>query len=268
MEIGGKVFVVTGGGNGIGREVVLELLRRGGKVAAVDLNEAGLKETADLAGAGSESLSLHPMDITNEIAVNGLPGVVIQKHGAVDALLNVAGIIQPFVMINDLEVGAARKVMAVNFDAVFNLVKAFLPELLKRPKAALLNVSSMGAYAPVPGQTLYGASKAAVTALTNGLISELTDTNVRATVVFPGAIGTNIAANSGVSIEMPADMSAQAMKSTPATEAGKQIVDAVVAEKTRIWIGSDAKTMDRLTRISPDRAAKLIYSQMKSLLKR
>lgn len=267
MEISGKVFVVTGGGNGIGREVVIELLRRGGKVAAVDLNETGLKDTASLAAASAERLSLHPLDITNESAVSALPGAVIAKHGAVDAVLNIAGIIQPFVMINELEVGAARKVMAVNFDGVFNMVKSFLPELLKRPSAHLLNVSSMGAYAPVPGQTLYGASKAAVTALTNGLISELTDTNVRATVVFPGAIGTNIAQNSGVNIEMP-EGSSSAMKTTAATEAARQIVEAIVKQKTRIWIGSDAKVMDRLTRISPDRAAKLIYSQMKALLKR
>ncbi len=62
----------------------------------------------------------------------------------------------------------------------------------------MINVSAMGGFLPVPGQTIYGASKAAVKLFTEGLYSELMDTNVKITAVFPGAIGTNIAANSGV----------------------------------------------------------------------
>ena len=68
------------------------------------------------------------------------------------------------------------------------MVRAFLPELTARPRAALLNVSSMGAFIPVPGQTVYGASKAAVKLLTEGLHAELRGTSVRVTVVFPGAV--------------------------------------------------------------------------------
>ena len=79
------------------------------------------------------------------------------------------------------------KVMAVNFWGVVHTTKAFLPTLTARPEACLVNVSSMGAFAPVPGQTIYGASKAAVTLLTEGLYAELRESGVAVTVVFPGS---------------------------------------------------------------------------------
>ena len=102
MDIAGKVFVVTGGGNGIARELVLQLLAKGATVAAVDLNSDGLKETAKLAGKGAK-LSTHTLNITDRAKVMALPKAVITKHGQVDALVNVAGIIQPFVKVNDLD---------------------------------------------------------------------------------------------------------------------------------------------------------------------
>lgn len=71
MDVTGKVVAVTGGGNGIGREVVLALLRRGAWVAAIDLDEVALPATAGLAGP-SERLSLHPVDITDRDAVLAL----------------------------------------------------------------------------------------------------------------------------------------------------------------------------------------------------
>jgi short-subunit dehydrogenase len=87
--------------------------------------------------------------------------IIVTGAGKVDALVNVAGIIQPFVKINDLDMDDVDLVMNVNFFGPLNLVKTFLPELISRPEAHIVNVSSMGSFAPVPGQTLYGVSKAA-----------------------------------------------------------------------------------------------------------
>ena len=75
--------------------------------------------------------------------------------------------------------------LAVNFWGPVHTTKAFLPHLVARPRAHLVNVSSMGAFLPVPGQTAYGASKAAVRLLTEGLHAELAGTSVSVTVVFP-----------------------------------------------------------------------------------
>ena len=198
MKVQNKVIVVTGGGNGIGRELVLNLLARGASVAAVDVNESALGETVKFAGDKKDKLSTHVVNITDKVAVAALPEQVIARHGAVDGLINNAGIIQPFVKVNELDFAAIERVMDVNFYGTLYMTKAFLPHFLKRPEAHITNLSSMGGFLPVPGQSVYGASKAAVKLLTEGLHSELLNTNVRVTVVFPGAIGTNIAANSGV----------------------------------------------------------------------
>ena len=90
MNIAGKVFVVTGAGNGIGREVTLQLLRSGASVAGVDLNADGLAETVALAAAGNR-LSTHTVNITDRDAVEALPAAVADIHGAVDGIVNVGG---------------------------------------------------------------------------------------------------------------------------------------------------------------------------------
>ncbi|MBA4248959.1 MAG: short-chain dehydrogenase [Microbacterium sp.] len=272
MQISGKVFAVTGGGNGIGREVVLGLVAQGARVAALDLSDEGLAETLRLAGQGGDRVSTHVINITDRKAVAKLPAEIIKEHGQVDGLLNIAGIIQKFVKINELEWDQIERVIDVNLYGTLNTIKAFLPELMKRPEASIVNVSSMGAYAPVPGQSLYGATKAAVAQLSRGLHSELMGTNVAVTGVFPGAIGTNIAQNSGImtAAEMEA-MAAKAgngaaRKTTAASEAGRQIIEAVEKGSYEIFIGSDARIMSRLSRLNPKNAAGLIYKQMKDLL--
>ncbi|MBO0812757.1 MAG: SDR family NAD(P)-dependent oxidoreductase, partial [Microlunatus sp.] len=127
MLITDKVVVVTGGGNGIGREVVLGLLAQGAKVAAVDLSEEGLAGTVKLAGADPERLRTYAVSVTDRDAVDALPERVIGDFGVVDGLLNVAGIIQKFVRFNELDHAEIERVMAVNFWGVANTCKAFLP---------------------------------------------------------------------------------------------------------------------------------------------
>ena len=264
MKVQDKVVVVTGAGSGMGRELTLELIRRGAKVAAVDMRPETLEETKNLANAIGGQIATFPLDITDSKKVAALPAQVKKALGEADALINNAGIIQPVVMVKDLTMDQVHHVMNVNFDGPMMLIKAFLPGLLKRPEGHILNVSSMGAYAPVPGQSVYGASKAAIKLLTEGLRSELSSTKVGVTVVFPGAIATNIAQNSGM--EIPADADTNSRKTTPADVAAKQMVDAIENNKPRITIGPDAKLMDRLSRLNPVFAAKLIYKQMADLL--
>ena len=262
MLVTGKKFLVTGAGNGMGREVALELLKRGARVIAVDINEAFLNETKLLAGPKADSLTVVKMDITDRTAAQKLA----KETPDLDGLVNVAGIIQPFIKVNDLQFDAIDRVMNINFFGPLNLIKAFLPNLLARPEAHILNVSSMGSYAPVPGQTLYGASKAALNLLTEGLRSELSETNVKLTLVWPGAIGTNISQNSGVTVKGAENMDSSKMKVTSAVEAGRMMVDAIEQGQKRIYIGGDAKFMGRLSRWSQDTAARLIYKNLKSLL--
>src|SRR6478609_3856854 len=157
MMVRGKVWVVTGGGSGMGRELVLLLLQRGARVAAIDVSATALDETVALAAAG-DRLTVHVVDITDRTAVEALPAAVVGAHGVVDGLINNAGIIQPFVPIAELDYSAIERVLDVNLMGTVHMVKAFLPLLLARPEAHLANVSSMGGFFPFPGQTMYGAS--------------------------------------------------------------------------------------------------------------
>jgi len=177
MKVQNKVVLVTGGGNGMGRELVLNLLSRGASVAAVDINETALQKTVELAGSKSDNLSTHIVNITNKDAVAALPEQIIAKHGAIDGIINNAGIIQPFERIKDLDYAVIERVLNVNFFGTLYMTKEFLPHLLKRPEAHITNISSMGGFLPVPGQTVYGASKAAVKLFTEGLRSELLNTS-------------------------------------------------------------------------------------------
>lgn len=268
MRAQGKTIAVTGGGNGIGREVVLQLLSKGARVAALDISDEGLAETARLAGANAERLSTHVVNITDRAAVEALPSAITDRHGQIDGLMNVAGIIQPFVLFNDLDYSAIERVIDVNLWGTIHTTKTFLPHLLDRPEAHIVNVSSMGGFLPVPGQTIYGVSKAGVKLLTEALHSELAATNVGVTVVFPGAIKTNISVNSGVVTQAEAEKQAASSnyKTTEPAVAAQMIIDGMEQNAYRVRIGSDATFMDRFSRLSPKRAAALIYKQMKDLL--
>jgi NAD(P)-dependent dehydrogenase (short-subunit alcohol dehydrogenase family) len=264
MNPSGKVMVATGAGSGMGRQVALELLRRGAKVAAVDLNEATLAETVTLAGPGA-TISTHVVNITDQAAVEALPAEVAAKHGAVDGVIHCAGIIQPFVKLAELSYADIDRVMNVNWRGTLYMTKTFLPVLMARPEAHIVNISSMGGFLPVPGQTIYGASKAAVKLLTEGLNSEMKGTNVHVTVVFPGGVDTNITQNSGVDIpNMPSG--GKQPKVTTAPAAAHQIVEGMVKNKYRVIVGSDAAMLDKLYRLAPGFAAGFIAKQMKALL--
>jgi NAD(P)-dependent dehydrogenase (short-subunit alcohol dehydrogenase family) len=268
MKPTNKVIVVTGAGSGMGRALVLALLKRGAGVAAVDLNESTLKETVALAG-GAGKVSAHVVNVSDRQAVEALPAAVIAAHGAVDGIINNAGIIQPFVRLNDLPYDAIERVLNVNLYGVIYMTKAFLPHLLKRPEAHIVNVSSMGGFFPVPGQSLYGASKAGVKLLTEGLYSELMDTNVRVTTVFPGAIATNISQNSGVTIQAAASAeSSPSFPTTSAEDAANIIIDGMERDVFQVYVGRDAKMMNLLYRLSPKRATRFMYGKMKGLLPR
>jgi short-subunit dehydrogenase len=266
MRFESKTVVLTGAGNGMGREIALQLLKKGARVAGVDISEKGLQETAEMAGSLKDKFSIHVVNITDHAAVEALPEAVKTAHGPVDILINCAGIIQRFVCVNELTPADIEKVMNVNFFGLVNMTKAFLPLLLGRPEAHIVNFSSMGSYLPVPGQTIYGASKAAVKLFTEGLYTELLDSRVHVTAVFPGAIGTNIAANSGVAVAGGATKESSSIKMLEPVKAAEIIIDGIEKNKFRVLVGTDAKTMDILSRLAPKRAAKLIFNQMKELL--
>ena len=258
--------MVTGGGNGIGRELVLQLLKHGAKVAAVDKDAAGLQTTSEKAGRPMHNLGLFTADISQRMEVEKLASDVTARFGRVDGLINNAGIIQPFVRIKDLDYAQIERVMNVNFYGTLFMTKVFLPVILKQSEGHIVNISSMGGFLPVPGQGVYGASKAAVKLLSEALYAELTDTRVRVTTVFPGAVDTDIVRNSGIAPPPQASTGSKATKSVSARDAASCILDAVESDAFRVIVGPDSRFMDRLYRFSPRLAVDTITRRLKSLL--
>jgi NAD(P)-dependent dehydrogenase (short-subunit alcohol dehydrogenase family) len=138
MRIEGRNFVVTGGGNGIGREVVLALLQRGARVDAIDLRQEGLDEAVRLAGDGAEAFTGHALDVTDREAVAATATRIIEARSHVDGVINVAGIIQRFAPFSDLALEEMEKVMAVNFWGPVYLIRELLPHLAGQRMASLL----------------------------------------------------------------------------------------------------------------------------------
>ena len=262
MKIAENVFVVTGAGNGMGRQVVLELVARGATVAAVDFNASALEATLELAGGG-DRVSAHVVDVTDRTAVAALPQQILDEHGRIDGLINIAGLIHRFVHVTELTVPEMEKIMNVNYWGTVTMSLAFLPHLLARPAASLTNMSSLSALIPFAGQTVYGASKGAVKQFSEGLYQELAGTSVTVSTIFPGNVSTEISKNSGVDM---IDAGGRKVRATTPRDAAKAIVDGVERGRFRILVGSDARILDRLVRIAPRRATDLIARQMASVL--
>jgi short-subunit dehydrogenase len=173
------------------------------------------------------------------------------------------------VRVSDLDDAVIERVMNVNLSGTLCTTKAFLPHLLRRPEAHIVNISSMGGFLPVPGQTIYGASKAAVKLFTEGLHSELLNTRVRVTAVFPGAIGTDLPANSGVELGQDSEIARnvqRVIKPLAPSKAAQIIINGIERNRYRVLVGLDSVLMDLAYRTSPRGAAKLISGLMQSLL--
>lgn len=257
MQVKNKKIIVIGAGSGIGRELTLQLLEKGAHVIALDINGKELEETKRLANH-NERLSLHVVDVSSDEALNKFKEEYDEKYSELDILINNAGIIQPFVNVDKLDMDTIYKVMNVNFYGPLKLVKLFLPSFLKRKEGHIVNVSSMGGFFPFPGQTVYGASKAALKLFTEGLYAELLNTNIKVTLVLPGAVNTNISKNSNVEI----DSGNSNYKMLSSKKAAEIIIKGIEKDKFKVYVGKDSKIMNLMYKFNDKKAIKLINKKM------
>ena len=269
MKIEKKTFIVTGGGSGVGRELVLQLLRQKANVAAIDVNENALKETFKLAEGSPGLLSVYVADISDRNAIESLPPEILKAHPSIDVIINNAGIIHPFKSVYESDYSTIQRVFNINFFGTLHLIKTFLPYLLDQQNGYIVNVSSFGALSPVPGETIYGASKAAVKMLSAGLQMELKNTNVRVMTVLPGGINSNIIANSDASSHLEINRLRERFSFLLLTpkKAAYIIIKGIEKNREKIVIGIDAKLIDFLSRFSPRFSPKRIYGLIDKILK-
>lgn len=187
----GKVALITGAASGIGRETALLFAREGAKVAASDINTEGVDETVraiDAAGGSSIPVQL---DVTSEAAWKGAVHAVEDAWGALDILVNCAGITAD-APLTELTLAQWRRVMATNLDGTFLGTAAAIKAMGPRGRGSIVNVSSVSGIKASAGASAYCASKAAVIQLskTAALECAQANTTIRVNCVVPGGVKT------------------------------------------------------------------------------
>ncbi|MBV06550.1 MAG: short-chain dehydrogenase [Gammaproteobacteria bacterium] len=270
-----KVAVITGAGSGMGRYLAVLLAKDGADVVVCDVNAETLNETVEMLRQYNVSVSSHILDVADKEAVEALPEKVIEQHGKVDLVFNNAGVTTGS-HFKDMDEENWDWVMGINLGGVINSTRAFIPHMIDRPEAAIVNTSSIFGMVAVPGQTVYHATKFAVRGFTESLALEMSESNPNLQVhcVHPGHIGTNIAASARMDEEefkkqldeqknSPSIFTRKAPKSLEEmadqfreggmhpSKAANIILNGVKKNKSRIFIGLDAKLLDLSQRLFP-----------------
>jgi short-subunit dehydrogenase len=159
-----------------------------------------------------------------------------------------------------------NRVLDVNLMGTITMTRAFLPVLMDRPEAHLANVSSMGGFFPFPGQTMYGASKAAVKLFTEGLYAEMIGTPMHVSVIMPGAVATSITENSGVGAPGGDAAESSRIPQTQPDAAARIMIEGIEKNRLHIYVGNDAKLMSIAIKLAPRRAIHVVQKQMSKML--
>jgi NAD(P)-dependent dehydrogenase (short-subunit alcohol dehydrogenase family) len=205
-DMKGKVALVTGAASGLGKGAALALARAGADVCAVDLNQAGLDETATAIRALGVEAHVHATDLSKVDNCREAVAAAVQAFGHLDALCNIAGIIF-FANAHEMPPSQWDKTLAVNLSAPFYLIQAAIPHLLA-VNGAVVNVTSSGGIVGEAYLGAYCASKAGLMHLTKALAMEYAHKPIRFNAVAPGGMMTNIGAN----LKMPAEVNYDLIK--------------------------------------------------------
>lgn len=207
----GQVALVTGGGSGIGAAVVRQLAAEGcAQVHVADVNGDNASQVA--AGIGGVA---HPVDVTDPSAVDQLVERVTQSGGRLDVVVHTAGVDDPQAKAWLLEAGETgdpvdvlsrltdqgwRRVMAVNLDGTFHVLRAAARAMRPQGRGAIVTVGSSAAFDTLVGYPHYAASKAGVHALTQSVAKEAIAFGIRVNTVAPGPVDTPMAARTPASV--------------------------------------------------------------------
>ena len=267
----GKLAVVTGGGSGMGRELVRQLAAQDCSVAACDWHPDAMTETASLARADAGSGVLvtgHACDVSDEAQVLRFRDELLGRHARdhVDLVFANAGIGGAGSFVNDSR-EEWEHTFAVDWWGVYHCARTFLPLLIASGDGVLVNTSSVNglwaALGPGMPNTAYCAAKFAVRGFTEALIEDLRSNapQVRVAVVMPGHVGTDIIGNTLRAHgkdpdQMLIDISNDFRDKAPlsAAQAATIILDGVRSGTWRILVGQDAAMIDERIRANPEAA--------------
>lgn len=183
MQLKNKLVFITGGSEGIGKEVAREFLKAGSKVIILSRSEEKLA-AAFQELASPESLHTSALDVTDWNMTQEVIDSLIGRHGVPDFVINCAGSARPG-YINELEVEHYRRMMDLNYFGILHVCKAVAPHLIKARKGHVVNTSSMAGFIGLFGYTGYCASKFAVVGFSEALRRELQPYGVNVSVLCP-----------------------------------------------------------------------------------
>ena len=244
VAIRDSLALVTGAGSGIGRATALALAARGARVVAVDIDEVAAKETAEAcARRGTPGLA-YAVDVADRVAVLDLASVVSDEAGVPDVLVNNAGVglSGPFL---DTTLDDWDWILGVNLLGVVHFCFAFGRPMVERGSGHVVNVSSGLAYTHRATEGPYGATKAAVLALSRSLRADWRAAGVGVSAICPGVINTPIVAHTrmrGTSADPTAAARAQRLFSRghPPERVADAILSAVARNRPVVPVGFEA----------------------------
>ena len=189
MKLQHRKAVVTGGGQGIGREIALRLAREGATVVIADINEAGSHETAEMiAHGGGPEVTVVPTDVREEAQVIRMIETALGDDRRIDLLVNNSGIMGPVKCIEDITVAEWEETLAVNLRGMFLCCKHTIPAMKAQGTGCIVNIASITGKRALTERTPYATSKMGVIGLTRTLAAEVGKWNIRVNAVCPGAV--------------------------------------------------------------------------------
>ena len=212
----GRVALVTGASQGIGRGCALLLAESGAKLALCARNQEKLDQlAAEIKGRGGEAEAF-PLDVANEEAIKSTVKAVVARFGKLDILVNNAGITRDQLVMR-MKRADWDDVIATNLTAPFLLVQAAIGSMLKQRWGRIINITSIFGQIGQVGQANYSSSKAGLIGLTMAVAREVGSRNITANAIAPGFIETAMTEG------LPAELKENMLKSIPLGHAGSEL---------------------------------------------
>lgn len=192
LELHGKIALVTGGSRGIGKAIALALAEKGAKIALTYARSAEAAEAvkSEIEALGSEAMIIQA-DAASFDGANETVSAIIQEWGGIDILVNNAGITKDGLILRMTE-DHWDQVMETNLKSIFNYCKAVARPMMKGGGGSIINMGSIVGLTGNAGQSNYAASKAGLIGFTKSYAKELASRNIRANVIAPGYILTDM----------------------------------------------------------------------------